>query len=110
MKTRYAAQTVYRLTVSAFDEHRGRRHYHEPRRLFARGVPPSALDTPVTVELWLDENKDLRARCHVQGHTATHPMQGREEAEHELFTRLLNATLDGEALLPGFRCALREVW
>jgi hypothetical protein len=99
MKTRYAAQTVYRLTVAAFDEHGGSRRYHEPRRLFARGVPPSAIDTPVDVELWLDENKDLRARCHVQGHGGIHPMQGREEADQELFTRLLNATLDGEALL-----------
>jgi molecular chaperone DnaK (HSP70) len=103
MKTRYAAQTVYRLTVAAFEDHREGRRYHEPRRLFARGVPPSAVDTPVDVELWLDANKDLRARCHVQGHGATHPMQGREEAEPELFTRLLNATLDGEALLEANR-------
>jgi hypothetical protein len=103
MKTRYAAQTVYRLTVAAFEDHASGRRYHEPRRLFARGVPPSAVDTPVDVELWLDQNKDLRARCHVQGHGATHPMQGREEAEQELFTRLLNATLDGEALLEANR-------
>jgi len=99
MKTRYAAQTVYRLTVAPFEEHRSGRQYHEPRRLFARGVPPTAVDTPVDVELWLDENKDLRARCHVQGHTVSHPMEGREDGEGELFARLFNATLDGEALL-----------
>jgi actin-like ATPase involved in cell morphogenesis len=98
MKTRYAGQTVYRLTVAAFEEDRDGRRYNEPRRLFARGAPPSAVDTPVDVELWLDENKDLRARCHVQGHGAQ-PMEGREDAEGELFTRLFNATLDGEALL-----------
>jgi actin-like ATPase involved in cell morphogenesis len=99
MKTRYAGQTVYRLTVAAFEEDRDGRRYNEPRRLFARGAPPSAVDTPVDVELWLDENKDLRARCHVQGHAAAQPMEGREDADGELFTRLFDATLDGEALL-----------
>lgn len=99
MQTRYTAQTVYRLTVAPFEEEQGERRYHEPRRLFARGLPPSAAHTPVDVELWLDENKDLRARCHLHGHETPRAMEGREEADGELFSRLLNATLDGEALL-----------
>src|SRR4029079_7536328 len=99
MQTRYTAQTVYRLTVAPFEDERGERRYHEPRRLFARGLPPSAAETPVDVERWLDETKDLRARCHVHGHDAARTMEGREEADGELFTRLLDATLDGEALL-----------
>jgi molecular chaperone HscA len=99
MQTRYTAQTVYRLTVAPFEEEDGGRRYHEPRRLFARGLPPTAAQTRVDVELWLDENKDLRARCHLHGHDTARAMEGREEADGELFSRLLNATLDGEALL-----------
>src|SRR4029077_3537581 len=45
MQTRYTAQTVYRLRVAPFEDERGERRYHEPRRLFARGLPPSAAET-----------------------------------------------------------------
>jgi hypothetical protein len=99
MKTRYTGQTVYRLTLAAFAERAGQRAYHDPQRLFARGVPPSAAETGVDVELWLDENKTLRARCHLRGHAGSFALEGREEGDQELFTRLFNATLEGEAVL-----------
>lgn len=100
MKTRYAGQTVYRLTVAEFDQARGARTYHDAKRLFARGMPPSSAETSVDVELWLDENKTLRACCHIRGRDgAPYDLEGREEGDKELFTRLLNATLEGEAVL-----------
>jgi molecular chaperone DnaK (HSP70) len=99
MKTRYPAQTVYRVTLAAFEEGREGRTYHEPRTLFARGLPQTAVGTHVDVELSLDGNKDLSARCHVDSRAGAHAMEGRREGNGELFTRLLNATLDGEALV-----------
>ncbi|HEX6739147.1 MAG TPA: Hsp70 family protein [Vicinamibacteria bacterium] len=99
MKTRYTGQTVYRLTLASFAERAGQRAYHDPQRLFARGVPPSAAETDVDVELWLDENKTLRARCHLRGQSGSFALEGREEGDQELFTRLFNATLEGEAVL-----------
>jgi molecular chaperone DnaK (HSP70) len=99
MKTRYTGQTVYRLTLASFKDDGGARAYHDPQRLFARGVPPSAADTGVDVELWLDENKTLRARCHLRDKEGSFALEGREEGDQELFTRLFNATLEGEAVL-----------
>jgi hypothetical protein len=92
-------QTVYRMSLVGYSEHRnGLRTWHEPRRLFARGMPKSPAATRVDVELWLDENKDLQARSHVEGHPEPYPLQGREEGPEELFTRVLDATLDAEAI------------
>lgn len=100
LETRYPGQTVYRLRLAAFTEHaKGQRTYLAPRRLFARGVPATPTGTRVDVELWLDANKDVEARCHVASRPGEHRLEGREEGEGELFSRLLDATLDGEALL-----------
>ena len=103
-KTRYAAQTIYRLTLLAFTSHkRGLKTYHEAQRLFARGMPPVAAGTRVDVELWLDEHKTIRASCHIEGRHEPHPLEGREEGPEELFNRLLGTTLEAEALLEANR-------
>src|SRR5687768_6836089 len=99
-QTVYPGQTVYRIRVAAFREHRGGlRTYETPRRLFARGMPPTRAGTRVDVELWLDENKDLQGRSHIEGAKGEYGLAGRDDGEGEVFARLLDATLEGEAVV-----------
>jgi molecular chaperone DnaK (HSP70) len=99
-QTRYAAQTLYRLTYRSFVPHgNGLRTLHDPKRLFARGMPPTAIGTNVDVELWLDEDKRLKARCHIAGRAGSYDLEGRQEADLELFGRVANDAFVGEALL-----------
>jgi actin-like ATPase involved in cell morphogenesis len=103
-ETRYAAQTIYRLTLLAFTSPQpGQKTYHDAQRLFARGMPPTAAATRVDVELWLDEHKTVRASCHIEGRQEARPLEGREEGPEELFNRLLGKTLEAEALLEANR-------
>lgn len=101
--TRYAGQTVYRLTLVPFTRHGSRVHDHRAQRLFARGVPPSAAGTRVDVEVWLDSDKTLRGACHVDGRPDGLPLEGRDEGPDALFSSLNDATLDAESRLEANR-------
>jgi molecular chaperone DnaK (HSP70) len=98
-RTRYAGQTIYRLTLAAFTQAGEDRRYHDRQRLFARGLPASAAGSEVDVTLWLDANKTIQAACQLSGRPGEFPMSGREEGPEELYTSLAGASLDGEALL-----------
>jgi molecular chaperone DnaK (HSP70) len=95
--TRYAAQTVYRVTLQAYTEASQHRALHDRQRLFARNMPPSPAGTPIDAEIWLDDHKRPQVSCYVQGDTEPRQMEGREEGPEELFTRLLSLGLDAEA-------------
>jgi len=101
--TRYAGQTVYRLTLVPFTRHGRKAHFHRPQRLFARGMPPTAAGTRVDVEIWLDGHKIPRGACHVEGRAEALPLEGREEGDDALFTNLNDATLDAEAKIEANR-------
>lgn len=96
-ETRYAAQTVYRVTLRAYTEASTRRSFHERQRLFARGMPPSPAGTGIDAEIWLDEHKKPQVACYVQGDTEPRRMEGREEGPEELFMRLSSLGLEAEA-------------
>ena len=95
--TRYAGQTVYRVTLQAYTEAASRRALHDRQRLFARNLPPSAAGTPIDAEIWLDDHKRPQVACYVLGSAEPRLMEGREEGPEELFTRLLSLGLDAEA-------------
>jgi molecular chaperone DnaK (HSP70) len=95
--TRYAAQTVYRVTLQAYTEASTRRSLHDRQRLFARNLPPLPAGTPIDAEIWLDDHKRPQVACYVAGDTEPRQMEGREEGPEELFTRLLSLGLDAEA-------------
>ncbi len=96
-ETRYAAQTVYRVTLRAYTEASTHRSFHERQRLFARGMPPSPAGTGIEAEIWLDEHKKPQVACYVQGATEPRRMEGREEGPEELFMRLSSLGLEAEA-------------
>jgi molecular chaperone DnaK (HSP70) len=98
-KTRYAGQTLYRITVHDFVDHPGHREWRDHRTLVARNVPPTTTGTPVDLEFWLDERKTLNAACHVGGSPTSHPLEGSSSGPEELLTRLDNAMFDAEARL-----------
>jgi len=101
--TRYAGQTVYRVTLVPFTRHGATTHFHRGQRLFARGMPATAAGTRVDVEIWLDSDKTLRGACHVDGRAEGFPLEGREEGPDEVFTNLNDATLDAEARIEANR-------
>jgi len=96
-QTRYAAQTVYRVSLQAFTEASARRRYHDRQRLFARGMPPMPAGARIDAEIWLDDHKRPQVVCYMDGDTEPRPMEGREEGPEELFTRLTSLGLDAEA-------------
>jgi molecular chaperone DnaK (HSP70) len=96
-ETRYAAQTVYRVTLQAYTEAATQRSLHDRQRLFARSMPPTPAGTPIDAEIWLDDHKRPQVACYVKGITEPRQMEGREEGPEELFTRLLSLGLDAEA-------------
>ncbi len=99
-RTSYADQTLYRMSVRSFEsDGNGGRRRHGEQRLFGRGLPPTPAGTPVLVELSLDEHKTLKARCLVGERTRAYDLEGRQEAEMELFGRVANAAFTAEALL-----------
>lgn len=97
--TRYAAQTIYRLTLAPFAERSGSKIPLGTQRLFGRGLPPSAAGTRVDVEIWLDEEKRVQARCHVDGHGRAIPLETLDKEGRLLFSELLDANLEAGAVL-----------
>jgi hypothetical protein len=97
--TRYAAQTIYRLTLAPFAERGGVKVPMGTMRLFGRGLPPTALGTRVDVEIWLDEHKQVQAQCHVAGHVTPVPLESLDKAGKLVFSELLDANLEAGALL-----------
>jgi actin-like ATPase involved in cell morphogenesis len=108
-ETRYAAQTVYRVTLQAFTEAGTRRAYHDRQRLFARGMPALPAGAHIDAEIWLDGNKQPQVVCYVDGDAAPRPMAGREEGTEELFTRLTSLGLEAEAKLEANQAAGGEL-
>ena len=51
------------------------------------------------VEVWLDENKNVKAQCHIDGFEKPYPLDGSERGADELFTRLFDQQLPAEALI-----------
>lgn len=98
-RTRYAGQTIYRLTFASFTQVGQVKRYHDGQRLFARGLPASPAGSEVDVAIWLDANKTVQAACHPRDRAGEFPMSGREEGPEELYTNLVGAALDGESLL-----------
>jgi molecular chaperone DnaK (HSP70) len=97
--TRYAAQTIYRLTLAPFAERGGLKVPLGTQRLFGRGLPPSAQGTRVDVEIWLDEEKRVQALCHVEGHGRAIPLEALDKESRLLFSELLDANLEAGAVL-----------
>jgi molecular chaperone DnaK (HSP70) len=99
--TAFQAQTVYRLKLVPFTERTdGRRSFFpESQRLFACELPPTEMGHRVDVEVWLDENKTVKAQCYIRGFEKPFPLEGGERGAEELFTRLHDHQLDAEALL-----------
>jgi molecular chaperone DnaK (HSP70) len=95
--TRYAGQTVYRVTLQAYTEAATRRSLHDRQRLFARNMPPSAAGAAIDAEIWLDDHKRPQVACYVEGNPLPRQMEGREEGPEELFTRLQSLGLEAEA-------------
>ena len=108
-ETRYAAQTVYRVTLRAYTEASARRSFHERQRLFARGMPPSPAGTGIDAEIWLDEHKKPQVACYVQGDMEPRRMEGREEGPEELFMRLSSLGLEAEAKIEANQAAGGEL-
>jgi molecular chaperone DnaK (HSP70) len=108
-QTRYAAQTVYRVTLQAFTEASNHRSYHHRQRLFARGMPPLPAGARIDAEIWLDDHKRPQVACYVDGETQARPMEGREEGPEELFTRLASLGLDAEAKVEANRAGGGEL-
>jgi len=103
--TRYAGQTVYRVTLQSYIEAATGRSLHDRQRLFARNLPPSAAGTAIDAEIWLDDDKRPQVACYVVGSSEPRQMEGREEGPEELFTRLLSLGLDAEAKLEANQAA-----
>ena len=68
-ETRYAAQTVYRVTLQSYTEASTRRAFHDRQRLFARNLPPTPAGTRIDAEIWLDDHKKPQVACYVEGDT-----------------------------------------
>jgi molecular chaperone DnaK (HSP70) len=97
--TRYAAQTIYRLTLAPFAERGGIKVPLGTQRLFGRGLPTTAQGTRVDVEIWLDEDKRVQALCHVGGHDQAIPLESLDKQGRMLFSELLDANLEAGAVL-----------
>ena len=97
--TRYAAQTIYRLTLSSFAERGGVKVPLQTQRLFGRDLPPTAQGTRVDVEIWMDENKTLQAVCHVEGHPQAITLDSLDKQGRMLFSDVLDANLEAAAVL-----------
>ena len=97
--TRYPAQTIYRLTLSTFAERAGVKVPLQTQRLFGRDLPPTAQGTRVDVEIWLDENKQVQARCHLDGHTQAIALDSLDKQGRMLFSEVLDANLEAAAVL-----------
>jgi molecular chaperone DnaK (HSP70) len=104
-ETRYAAQTVYRVTLRAYTEASGRRAFHDRQRLFARNLPPTPAGTRIDAEIWLDDHKKPQVACYVEGDATPRRMEGREEGPEELFMRLSPLGLEAEPKLEANRAA-----
>jgi molecular chaperone DnaK (HSP70) len=108
-ETRYAAQTVYRVTLQAYTEASTRRSLHDRQRLFARSMPPTPAGTAIDAEIWLDEHKRPQVACYVEGGPEPRLMEGREEGPEELFTRLLSLGIEAEARIEANQAAGGEL-
>lgn len=97
--TRYPAQTIYRLTLSTFAERAGVKVPLQTQRLFGRDLPPTAQGTRVDVEIWLDENKQVQAMCHVDGQPSAIPLASLDKQGKILFGEVLDANLEAAAVL-----------
>jgi molecular chaperone DnaK len=107
-QTSYDGQTRYRLKFYRFTKHdRNLLQISETEsaRIFGDEFPPSPAGSDVGLELWLDENKVLRARIYPPGETAARDITASmmEIGEEALFTAVQDRTLEAHSLVEANR-------
>lgn len=101
-ETTYDHQTVYRVTLHAFAKPSKHLRAYSRLRAFARGMKPLPKGTPVWIDCWIDENKQLRIGCRQPGEETRHleVVSGNETSPSRTpFTELLDCTCETEALI-----------
>ncbi len=103
-RTTYDGQTVFRLRLFPItDASKGLRSLTtiHAARIFEREFSPSPAGTPIKIELWLDQNKEVRARAYPPGGNTPKDLDVSmvELGEKALRTDLTDRILESEAYI-----------
>lgn len=103
-RTTYDGQTVFRLRLFPItDSSKGLRSLTtlHAARIFAQDFSPSPAGTPIKIELWLDQNKEVRARAYSPGCKGPKDLDVSmvELGEKALRTDLTDRILESEAYI-----------